>query len=55
MCGICGFVADRTVTKDTLLRMNLSLAHRGPDDHGEEIYQINADTYVGFGDRKSVV
>ena len=52
MCGICGFVADRTVTKDTLLRMNLSLAHRGPDDHGEEIYQINADTYVGFGHRR---
>lgn len=28
--------------------MNYTLRHRGPDDHGEEIYRLRAGKYVGF-------
>lgn len=40
MCGICGFIANRSDTMENLIDMNISLAHRWSDDHGEEIYQI---------------
>lgn len=44
MCGICGFISNKPMTKDILIKMNNTLSHRGPDDHGEEIYQIGANT-----------
>ena len=37
MCGICGILAlnnNYRVKKETLLRMNSTLKHRGPDDEG---------------------
>jgi len=37
MCGICGVVSfqpNASVDRSTLLRMNASLRHRGPDDEG---------------------
>jgi len=37
MCGICGVVSfqpNASVDRSTLLRMNASLQHRGPDDEG---------------------
>lgn len=52
MCGICGFISDRPETMDVLVRMNNTLAHRGPDDHGEEIYQISDGRYIGFAQRR---
>lgn len=52
MCGICGFVSAMELGKDMLIRMNNSLAHRGPDDHGEEVYQMNYSRYVGFAQRR---
>lgn len=52
MCGICGFVSKRSQAMDTLVQMNSTLAHRGPDDHGEEIYQIKDGRYVGFAQRR---
>lgn len=52
MCGICGFVANKPETLEKLREMNDLLAHRGPDDHGEEIYQIHHDRYVGFAQRR---
>lgn len=52
MCGICGFVSDKEIQKNVLVQMNQSLAHRGPDDHGEEIYQLHSDRYVGFAQRR---
>ena len=52
MCGICGFVVNKFETKDTLIRMNNTLYHRGPDDHGEEIYQIAKGRFVGFAQRR---
>ncbi len=52
MCGICGFITDKTIPKEALIKMNNSLAHRGPDDHGEEIYQIDHNICVGFAHRR---
>ena len=40
MCGICGILAlnnNYRVKKETLLRMNSTLKHRGPDDEGHYI------------------
>lgn len=52
MCGICGFISNRPITLDNLTEMNNLLIHRGPDDHGEEIYQISRERYVGFAQRR---
>ncbi len=52
MCGICGFISKTLELKDVLVKMNNMLAHRGPDDHGEEIYQIGGKRYVGFAQRR---
>lgn len=52
MCGICGFISKRTIDLENLIMMNNTIAHRGPDDHGEEIYQINQETFVGFAQRR---
>ena len=52
MCGICGFVSKRSQAMDTLVQMNSTLVHRGPDDNGEEIYQIKDGRYVGFAQRR---
>lgn len=53
MCGITGFVApDKTsVSLKVLRRMNQTIAHRGPDDHGEEIYDKN----VGLANRRLAI
>lgn len=52
MCGICGFVSRQPDTLENLIMMNKIISHRGPDDHGEEIYQINKERYVGFAQRR---
>lgn len=52
MCGICGFISSKPEKMDTLIKMNQTLAHRGPDDHGEEIYQMNSERYVGLAQRR---
>ena len=41
MCGICGFVSKREISLDKLKEMNDTMYHRGPDDSGEEIYEIS--------------
>lgn len=52
MCGICGFVSKKDIRMDILKMMNHTLAHRGPDDSGEEIYNIQNEWNVGFGHRR---
>lgn len=35
MCGICGYISrDRLLTEKDIMRMNTSIAHRGPDASG---------------------
>lgn len=52
MCGICGFVSKKQLSMNCLIEMNCTMIHRGPDDHGEEIYQLDADYYAGFAQRR---
>jgi asparagine synthase (glutamine-hydrolysing) len=52
MCGISGFVDfNRTTNRDTLEKMNRTLAHRGPDGEGYGIYE-NEKAKVGLGHRR---
>ena len=52
MCGICGVVTNKDIQLNKLIEMNNTLAHRGPDDHGEEIYNIKGLGNVGFAQRR---
>ncbi len=52
MCGISGYIDfSRKTQKDTLEKMNRTLAHRGPDGEGYGIYN-NEDAAIGFGHRR---
>lgn len=52
MCGICGFYTKTKYDTDILKKMNDSMTHRGPDDHGEEIYTSASGHCVGLGQRR---
>lgn len=52
MCGICGFISKRDITQEQLRNMNDTMYHRGPDDHGEEIFQIGTDRILGLAQRR---
>ena len=52
MCGICGFYTPDKYGIEALRKMNESMIHRGPDDHGEEIYTDSAGRTVGLGHRR---
>lgn len=48
MCGICGFISKREISKETLIKMNSTLKHRGPNDQGEELYSLSGGLNIGF-------
>ncbi len=52
MCGICGFVSRRKIGLAQLKEMNDTMYHRGPDDSGEEIYEMSGGYSVGFAQRR---
>nr|MCR5670793.1 asparagine synthase (glutamine-hydrolyzing) [Butyrivibrio sp.] len=52
MCGICGFISKREISKDELRIMNDTMYHRGPDDSGVEIYSGSADYNIGLAQRR---
>lgn len=52
MCGICGFVSKEKINLDQLNHMNDTMVHRGPDDHGAEIYNLNQEYSVGMAQRR---
>lgn len=52
MCGICGFCSKRSISPGLLRKMNDSMAHRGPDDSGEEIYEGKNGYRVGLAQRR---
>ncbi len=52
MCGICGFVSKREITKEQLGQMNDTMYHRGPDDHGEEVYPWTDGFSLGLAQRR---
>lgn len=51
VCGICGFITKSPIKLDNLLEMNNAMRHRGPDDHGEEIYPYH-ECVIGFAHRR---
>ncbi|MCM1262421.1 MAG: asparagine synthase (glutamine-hydrolyzing) [Butyrivibrio sp.] len=52
MCGICGFISKKTITRQQLEQMNDTMYHRGPNDHGEEIYPASGGYAVGLAQRR---
>lgn len=52
MCGICGFVTKRNINLTQLKEMNDTMYHRGPNDSGEEIYEMPGDYSAGFAQRR---
>lgn len=52
MCGICGFVSKREISLTQLKEMNDTMYHRGPDDSGEEIYELSGGYRAGFAQRR---
>lgn len=52
MCGICGYVSKKNITLEQLKAMNDTMYHRGPDDSGEEIYEMYGGYQVGFAQRR---
>lgn len=52
MCGICGFMSRRTITREQLTAMNDTMYHRGPNDSGAEIYEAADGYQVGMAQRR---
>lgn len=52
MCGICGFVSKQNITLEQLKKMNDIMYHRGPDDSGEEIFQMKDGCQMGMAQRR---
>ena len=52
MCGICGYISKKNITMEQLKAMNDTMYHRGPDDGGEEIYEMSGGYQVGFAQRR---
>lgn len=52
MCGICGFISKQALTLNQLKSMNDTMYHRGPDDAGEEIYEMKNGYSVGMAQRR---
>lgn len=52
MCGICGYIRRREVTPEQLKRMNDTMYHRGPDDSGEECFEMPGGYRVGLAQRR---
>ena len=52
MCGICGYISKTNITIEQLKAMNDTMYHRGPDDGGEEIYEMPGGYQVGFAQRR---
>ena len=52
MCGICGFVSKQDINRTKLKEINDTMYHRGPNDSGEEIYELKNGYHVGFAQRR---
>lgn len=52
MCGICGYISKKNITLAQLKAMNDTMYHRGPDDSGEEVYEMSGGWQVGFAHRR---
>lgn len=53
MCGIAGFQGD--FSAQLLERMTATLAHRGPDGAGTELFQLAGEPLTGLGHRRLAI
>lgn len=51
MCGICGFYTKNKESVENLIKMNNTMIHRGPNDHGENIFACG-EYCVGLAQRR---
>lgn len=52
MCGICGYVSKKKISPEQLKKMNDTMYHRGPNDSGEEIYEMAGGYQIGLAQRR---
>lgn len=52
MCGICGYISKKTITVEQLKKMNDTMYHRGPNDSGEEIFDVAGGYSLGMAQRR---
>lgn len=52
MCGICGYLSKKSISVDTLSKMNDTMYHRGPDDSGAEVYDVGKGYTLGLAQRR---
>ncbi len=52
MCGICGFITKKNITKEELGIMNDTMYHRGPNDSGVAIYEGSDGYSIGLAHRR---
>lgn len=52
MCGICGYISKKAITIEQLKKMNDTMYHRGPNDSGEEIFDITNGYQLGMAQRR---
>ncbi len=52
MCGICGYISRRVITKDQLTVMNDTMKERGPDDAGTELWELPDGRTLGMAQRR---
>lgn len=55
MCGICGFFGKNKITEEELHAMNDTMYHRGPDDHGVQLYPAGSGYCVGLAQRRLAI
>lgn len=52
MCGICGYISKKEITTEQLKKMNDTMYHRGPNDSGEEIFDVSGGYSLGMAQRR---
>lgn len=52
MCGICGFIHKKEIDIKTLERMNNTISHRGPDDEGLYLDNLEEGIQVGLAHKR---
>lgn len=52
MCGICGYLSKEVITREQLKIMNDTMIHRGPNDSGEELYEVQDGYTLGLAQRR---
>ena len=52
MCGICGYLSKRNISRDALRAMNDTMAERGPDDAGVQQWALPGGYTLGMAQRR---